>query len=129
MRRIQLAVTTDAAGAGTATTVEPLSGYVSEIRVPLAGTALTAGGTADFTFTRGKDGGTVLAVSNQLAPWQFQPRPAAHTTSGGTTAYSLGVGPVLDSIGVPIDDYLTVTVAQAAVSQSGTIFIHVLEGA
>lgn len=120
-----IAVTTDAAGAGTALSSKPISGRIVEVRMPNAGTAITStGGTADFTLTRVADGGTVLAATNQNAPWQYQPRPAAHTTSGGTTAYAAGVGPVPDSRGVPCDDYLQLVVAQAQPSKSGTVYVH-----
>ena len=123
----QYPVTTDSAGGFTGTTIPFPSSRVQSIRVNNAGSTLTAGGTGDFTFTRTADGGTVLAVSNQAAPWQFQPREALHSTSGGTTAYALGIGPVVDTLGVPVDGSITVDIAQAAVSASGTIFFY-LEG-
>lgn len=77
---------------GPAGTVDvgPFSGYVSEIRLPNAGTALTGSGTADFTFTRKDDGGTVLALTDKTAPFSYQPRPVVHTVTGGTTAYTVG---------------------------------------
>jgi hypothetical protein len=108
---------------GTATTAYPLTGEIVSIRMGNAGSAVTAGGSADFTFTRLSDGGTVLAVTNVSAPWQYQPREPAHTTTGGTTAYSSGVGPVLTD-GVPIADYLVCTIAQGGPSASGTVYIY-----
>lgn len=123
----EIPITTDAAGAGTALSVRPLAGEIVEIRLPLAGTALTTGGSADFTFTRNRDGGTVLAVTDQVAPFQFQPRPAVHSVTGGTTAYAVGVGPVTSPAGVPINDHLKVVIAQGALSKAGTIFVHVRE--
>jgi hypothetical protein len=46
------------------------------------------------------------------------------TEAGGTTAYAVGVGPVVQA-GIPVDDYVVLTVAQADVSQSGTVFVAV----
>ncbi len=131
MRRIAryaVEVTSGADGAGTATTPYPISGEVVEIRVPNDGTALMSGGTADLTVTRDTDGGTVFAGVNLTPPFQYAPRPAVHTTTGGTTNYAAGVGPVLDPAGVPVDDYLTVVVAQGLATKSATVYIHVREG-
>lgn len=131
MRRIAryaVEVTSDASGAGTATTPYPVSGEIVEVRVPNAGTALMSGGTADLTITRATDGGTVFAGSNVAPPFQYAPRQQVHTTTGGTTNYASGVGPVVDPAGIPVDDYLTVTVAQGLASQSATVYIHVREG-
>jgi len=116
----RLVISTNAWGGGTALSVLPLSGYILEIRAPNAASQLTAGGTGDFAFTRLSDGGTVLDVTNQAAPFQYQPRPVLNTTAGGTAAL-----PAYLNEGVPIDDHLRLTVAQAAVSTSGTVFVHV----
>lgn len=122
--RIAIPVTVDAAGAGTAT-AGPVCGRVVEVRMPNAGTALTDGGTADFTLVRATDGGTILTVSNASAPFEYHPAQAVHSTSAGTSAYNTGVGPVYVTAGVPVDDYITLTVAQAAASASGTVYVHV----
>ena len=118
-----ITITSGATGAGTAVSERPFSGEIVSVRMAQAGTALTSGGTADFTITRLNDGGTVLAVTNQLAPWQFQPREAAHSITGGTSAYSTGVGPVLTH-GPLIDDYLQVVVAQAVPNKSANVFVY-----
>ena len=119
MRLYELPITTDAVGAGTATTVYPLSGEIVGVR-ELGHTS----GTADWTLTRTADGGTVLALTDVAAPWDRQPRSAAHSTTGGTTAYSTGVGPVYDG-GIPIDGYLKAVVAQAGSVVAGTVYIYV----
>lgn len=121
----EFVVSTDAAGAGTVLSHSPVRGEIVEVRLPLGGTVLTAGGSADFTLTRVNDGGTVLALANASAPWQYQPRAAAHSTSGGTTAYATGVGPVYDG-GVPAESVLRLVVAQAALSQTtaGTVYVY-----
>ena len=115
-----IVLTPDAAGAGTALSARPISGYILEIRAPNAASQLTAGGSADFTITRNADGGTVLSVSNQSAPFSFQPRQVLHTAVGGTAT-----GPAYLDRGVPIDDHLRIVVAQGALSTSGTVFVHV----
>lgn len=117
---VPIVLTTDAAGAGTATTERPVSGYVLEIRAPNVASQLTAGGSADFTFTVPLTGATVLTVSNQSAPFQYQPRPVLNTTSGGTST-----APAYVDRGVPVDDYLRCVVAQGALSTSGTVFVTV----
>lgn len=92
--------------------------------MPLAGTALTAsGGTTDFVITRVTDGGTIIAITDISAPFTRQPRDAVHTTSAGTTAYTLGVGPQLTE-GVPVFGSISVAVAQAQPSQSSTIYLR-----
>lgn len=125
VQRIPLSITTDAAGAGTATTPAPVNGWVLEVRMANAGTSLTVGGSADFTVTRLVDGGTIWAESNVSAPFVRSPRPAQHTTAGGTTSYATGIGPVLDPRGVPVDDYAQIVVAQGALSASGTVYLFV----
>ena len=125
VRMVALPVSTNAAGAGTATTPYPLSGLITEIRMPLAGTAITLqGGTTDFTFTRAVDGGTILNYANQSAPWVAWPSRSLSTTAGGTTSYATGIGPVVQG-GVPIDGYLTCTIAQGQFSAAGTVYIYV----
>jgi hypothetical protein len=132
VKRFDFAVTTNAAGGGTVISTWPITGTVLEVRMPLGGTALTAaGGTADFTITRtgaggvGGDGGTVLALTNVNAPWQYQPRNPLHSNAGGTTAYTLGTGPVYDTEGIPVDSYLTFVAAQCQPSVAGTVHVFV----
>lgn len=113
---------TDAAGGAVATTV-PLRGHLRQVRVPNAGTAwMGTGSTADVTLTRLVDGGTLLAVANGSAPWEYNPRLPAHTVAGGTTAYAVGVGPVVAG-GPPVDGPIVVTVAQAQPSRAGTVYL------
>ena len=116
-------VSTDADGAGTVTSGGPVCGYVVEVRLPNVGSQL-ASSTADWTFTRQLDGGTILALSNQDAPFQVFPARRLTNEGGGTTAYALGIGPVVQA-GIPVDDYVVLTVAQADASQSGTLFLSV----
>lgn len=116
----QIVVTTDAAGAGTAVSARPLSGLIREIRMDNNGTAMTAGGSADFTITRLKDGGTVLTLANQNAPFTVAPSQAYSAAAGGAVAGTASVP------GIPIDDHLKVVVAQGALSKSGTIYVHVV---
>lgn len=119
IREREMTLAVDAAGGGTFLSDRPIEGEILSIRC--GGTAL--GGTADFTFTRRADGGTVLAVTNGAAPWQYQPREASHTLTGGTTAYNAGVGPVGD-MGVPIADYLKCVVAEGTPNASQTVQIY-----
>ena len=123
IRKEQIVLTTPAGGiAGTATSSHPISGRILEVRNP--GTGLDSGGTADYTITRNADGGTILALTNVAGPWQYQPRVATHSVTGGTTNYAAGIGPVLDPGGVPCDDYVTVVIAQGGTAASGTIIFH-----
>ena len=115
-----LVVTTDAAGAGTVQSSVPVSGYVLSLRAPNAASQLTAGGSADFTFTVPTTGATVFVASNQSAPFQYQPRSELHTTAGGTATQ-----PGYIDRGWPIDDYLKCVVAQGALSTSGTLYVTV----
>ncbi|MCR4340777.1 MAG: hypothetical protein NUW01_12925 [Gemmatimonadaceae bacterium] len=120
----QIVVTTGATGAGTASSGEPWSGFVVEVRN--GGTILDSGGSADYTITRKDDGGTILALTNVAAsPWQYQPRPATHTVTGGTTNYAAAVGPVLSPQGVPVDGYVQVVIAQGGTSVSGTLDFYI----
>ena len=119
----ELAVTTNAWGGGTATSVNLPRCEVVSVRMANAGTTITASGTADFTITRVVDGGTILALTDANAPWQYQPSQPAHSVTGGTTAYSLGVGPVYDD-GIPLDGQLKVVVAQGGTAGSGSIYFY-----
>ena len=117
------AVTTDAAGAGTANSTRPLRGEALIVRIPNAGTALTGtGSTCDFRITRAYDGGTIIDLTNVSAPLQYQPRDPVHSLTGGTSAYSLGVGPVYTD-SVPMWGTVTCTVASGAPSASGTVYL------
>ena len=121
----QFPVTTNAWGGGTVTTEYPLSGEVIEVRLPNNGTALTGGGTADFTITRTVDGGTILAAANVAAPFTYYPRGAVVTTGAGTTAYQVGGQSVYDTgAGVPVDGYVQVEIAQGSVSGAATLYMY-----
>ena len=103
---------------------------ILEVRLPNSGTVIAnSGGTTDFTLTRLSDGGTVLAVSNVAAPFEYHPRRAVHSDTGGTTAYATGVGPVVDAGGgIPIDDHLQVVWAQgSAAGGTANLWIHIRE--
>jgi len=115
---VEIALTTGPTGAGTASTPRPLSGRIVEIRFPLAATALTAGGTGDFTFTNQRTGATVLAVTNITAPQEYHPSQPYHSTAGAVAGTATRAG-------VAIDDYLVCVAAQAAVSKAGTVFVTV----
>lgn len=119
----QIDITTNSGGSASGTSKAPLCGRVVQIRMPNAGTAL--GGTADYTFTRTVDGGTILVLTDGSAPWQHQPRNAIVTTTGGTTSAGLGVGPFYDDSGIPIDGYLAWTVVQATASATATVYVYV----
>lgn len=121
--RLSFAVTTDASGNGTATSI-PSNGLIYEVRVPLAGTAmLGAGATATVALTRGFDGGTVASFSSCAANIQRAVGLGLYTNSGGTTAYALGIGPVV-SPGVPFNGTVTCTVTGAQPSKSGTVYAY-----
>ena len=123
INQFPMVVTTDAVGAGTVTSSQILNGYVVEDRLPNVGSQIGSS-TADWTFTRQLDGGTIVAITNTDAPFQVFPARRLTNEGGGTTAYALGIGPVVQA-GVPIDDYLVLTVAQAAGTASGTLYVSV----
>ena len=121
---VPVPLTTNAWGGATATAARPHAGEVLLVTMPLAGTALTAqGGTADFVITRVTDGGTIAALTNVSAPFYYQPRDPVHDTAGGTTAYTVGVGPQMTE-GIPVFGSISVFVSTAQPSQSGTIFLR-----
>ena len=121
---VPVPLTTNAWGGATATAARPHAGEVLLVTMPLAGTALTAqGGTADFVITRVTDGGTIAALTNVSAPFYYQPRDPVHDTTGGTTAYTVGVGPQMTE-GIPVFGSISVSVAQAQPTKSGTIFLR-----
>ena len=121
---VPVPLTTNAWGGATATAARPHAGEVLLVTMPLAGTALTAqGGTADFVITRVTDGGTIAALTNVSAPFYYQPRDPVHDTAGGTTAYTVGVGPQMTE-GIPVFGSISVSVSTAQPSQSGTIFLR-----
>lgn len=117
IRREAFAVTTDSAGAGTVTSAAPINGLVYSVRCD--GTAL--GGTADFKVTRTADGGTILNLTDAEGPWEYAPRQAVSTVTGGTTAWTSGFS-ALDHYAV--NDYLTLTVAQGAASAAATVVVY-----
>lgn len=126
MNRLDFVLSTNTAGGGTTTWAYPVSGRVTQVRMANAGTTLTTGGTADFVLSRVEDGGTILSLTNVIAPFEYNPAIPLHSNSGGTTAYALGVGPVYED-GYPVDGYLRLTVQQAVVSSAGTVYVYVDE--
>ena len=97
---------------------------------PAAATALTGpGATASFTATRTLDGGTVLALAAQGAPWRFVPRALVSTQAGGTTVGVAGSAGLSDlSGGIPSADYVTLAVTGAWVGRQRD-GVHVLRPA
>lgn len=111
-----VSVTTDAAGAGTVTTTVPVSGYLVEVRAANAGTTVF-GSTADYTLTSPSSGGTVYARSNVAAPFQHYPARAIQDVNGGTAVQP----------GVPVDDYLTLVVAQGGSVATASVWLTVAD--
>ena len=127
---VSLVVSMDAAGAGTVTSARPIQGYIVEVNMPNGGTTITVGGTTDFTFTRGGSGdsGTVFQLLNHQAPFRSYPSRELVNNTGGTTAYALGIGPVV-APGVPVAGYLTCTVSSGRVSGAAATINVVVDGA
>lgn len=121
---IPMVFTTNAAGASSIVSARPHQGEVLIISMPQAGTALMGtGGTADVVFTRQLDGGTIASLSNVAPPFGYRPRQELHTTSGGTTAYELGVGPQFDE-GVPVFGRIVGSLSSAQPDKSGTVYLR-----
>ena len=115
-----LTITTDAVGSGTATTLQPLTGYIDEVRH--GGTTLA--GTATYTFTRNEDGGTVLSYVATVNPWSRAPRQAVHTNlAGAALAGATGGSALADR--VPVDGYVTLVVANGGSVVTDTVSIFV----
>ena len=125
IERIPFAIATDATGAGSARSPYAVEGRILEWVAPVASTALTGpGATAAFTATRTLDGGTVLALAAQGAPWRYVPRALVSTQAGGTTVGVAGSAGLYDlSGGVPSADYVTLAVTGAGSAASGTVFM------
>lgn len=120
--KYNLSITTGAAGGGTATTTQPLCGYIDEIRT--AGTAL--GGTATFVFTRVEDGGTVLNYTHAATgvPWSRAPRHPVHSTfSGGALVAATGGSALADRM--PIDGYLQAVISGGSTAVTESVYIFV----
>lgn len=110
-------VTTDAAGAGTAST-RAIRGEIVKVRAPLAATAISAtGGTTDWKFVDAFNGSTVLTVDNTNAPWERHPVVETHTAAGGTAGTATFPGS-------PVGGTVTMTVANGQPSKSGTVFLY-----
>jgi hypothetical protein len=126
IERVAFAVTTGATGSGSAVSPYPIEGSILEWIAPVASTALTGvGATASFTATRREDGGTVLALTPQGAPWRYAPRRLVVTEAGGTTFLVAGsaTSGVLDTQGIPSADYVTLAVTGAGSAASGTVYM------
>lgn len=118
--RTNYAITTDAAGAGTATAL--IRGEVLFVRMSHQGTAITAvGGTTNFTITDAFTNGTIIAISNVNAPFEYSPTRVLHTNTGGTAVYT-GSTPVYTE-GVPVSGTVSVVVASGQPSKSGTVYL------
>lgn len=114
---VSIPVTTDASGAGTATT-RAIRGEIVKLRAPLAATAITAaGGTTDWTFVDSHNGSTVLSLTNTNAPWERHPGVEIHNATGGTAGTALWPGS-------PVGGTVTMTVAAGQPSKSGTVFLY-----
>lgn len=115
-------------GGGTVIPNIPFNGYAVEVSVPNSGTAWTnaggAGGSIDISLVRSVDGGTVCDEQNITAPFQRFPARRLRNEAGGTTAYALGVGPVVTA-GVPLDDVLKLVVGGAKENVSGTLYVGI----
>jgi hypothetical protein len=126
IERIPFAITTGATGSGSAVSLYAIEGRILEWVAPAAATALTGvGATAAFTATRTLDGGTVLALAAQGAPWRYVPRALVSTQAGGTTVGVEGSAGLYDlSGGVPSADYITLAVTGAGSAASGTVYMY-----
>jgi len=117
--------TTNAWGGGTFTSSRAITGEIVHVRLPLAGTAWTlAGSTADFTITEGLTGGTIIALTNVNAPFEYLPRKPISTDLGGTLAVSLGGSAVYDQNGIAVAGTVTMIVAQCQQTIAGTAVVY-----
>jgi hypothetical protein len=99
---------TAGSGAGTADGSRPLSGEVAAVYVKYT----TQPATTDVTIaTKGANAPAqnVLVLTNANTPGWFYPQVQIHSTAGAALTYD-GTRPATEEI--PVDDYITVTVAQ-----------------
>lgn len=104
MRTLELKVTTDGSGAGTATAANLRQGFIEAINLDYAASA-DAG--TDVTITSIEGPGqdlTILTVSNNKTDGWYYPRTVAHTLAG--------VAQASYEIKVPFKGYLRLAVAQ-----------------
>lgn len=114
----------DASGNASASTLRGIEGEVLTISMGSGGTILCGtGGTTDFTITRTLDGGTIASLSNVAPPFRYQTHEPVHSLTGGTTAYTLGTGPVLTDA-IPVWGSVTVAAAQCQPLQLGTVYLR-----
>lgn len=112
-----VAVTTDALGAGTATTALPVIGEIKEVRV----NAVQYSATADYSVIRtGPEGGTVASIVNANGPFSIAPQIPVYKTGDGLASAGL-YGTVTAS---PVSaGYLRLVIAQGGSVQAGTTYI------
>lgn len=125
---IPLVVSCDASGNGSVTSDRQLDGYIVEATAFNGGTTITVGGTTDFTFTRASDGGTLFQLLNHQAPFCSYPARNLVNVTGGTTAYALGIGPVVEA-GVPVSGYVTMSVSSGRVNGAAATIVLGVVGA
>lgn len=106
--------TVSAAAANAAGTfvTRPITGRIIEIRQP--GTQW--GSTADYTFTRKLDGGTILAGVDYAGPWSNRP---AGLLNNGTAAAGTA-----SQAGIPVHGEVQLIVGSAVASAVGTVHIY-----
>lgn len=119
---ITFPVTTDAAGAGTASSVS-IQGECTELRIPNAGTAmLGTGSTATVSLTRALDGGTIFRTTAGSAPFSERFGQQLFTQTGGSAIFAAGTAEFVD--GVPVFGTVTCVVSGAQASKSGTVYMY-----
>lgn len=118
IRHQAVAITTDASGAGTATTAAPVQGKIYEIRNNAAG--FSSAGT--ITVTRKGYGGTVATITGTLGPFSVAPGIPVYDSAGNKSLYSTSTGGTV--VREPVSDqYLTVTIGSGGNAVSGTIYV------
>lgn len=118
MAKYKLALTTDAAGAATAKTFDPVNGEICGIYVDLGTLDNT---TTDIAITVNDGDGSlpILTLTNQsTSGWYYPIVSGVHYTGSGT--------PKTDGY-IPVVGYITTTVAQGGASKAGAVYIFVEE--
>lgn len=114
VRRIAVAVTTDASGAATVFSDAIAYGLLSQIRY--VKTDFADG--VDFTITAEATGETLWAQSDVNASATVAPRQATHTTAGVAAVYAAADG-VMDKIAIA-NDRVKIVVASGGDTKTGT---------
>lgn len=122
MRQLDVTVTTNAAGAATAYTDDPVNGRV----VTVIYTKTDFANGVDFTITGERTGQTVWTQQDVDATATVSPRQATHSTAGVAALYAANGEAVLDYVWLPFER-IKVVIGSGGAAKTGK-FTFVVDG-